>query len=189
MQISAELIRACKKGESRAQKELYVLLLPYLRAVARRYLFQETQLRDVLQDAFVKIFKSIKSYDSTKGEFRKWAVMITINTSHNANRKAGKMQQEEFIISKHDQAMNPEVFEKMSKDDLLAILSKMPTDLSVVFQMFCIDGFDHDGISEVLQIKTVLSRKRLSRARKWLKEYFVINKDDQSDLLTPIQYG
>ena len=62
----AELITRIKEGESTAMKELYDRHIGYLTAVASRYV-DDTLLRDVLQEGFVKIFSSISRFES-RGE-------------------------------------------------------------------------------------------------------------------------
>ena len=55
------------------------------------------------------------------------------------------------------------------KGVLLKVLKDMPPDYSAVFNLFVIDGYDHQEIAEILSIEPALSRKRLSRARVWLR--------------------
>ena len=65
MQIDRDLVELCVARDSKAQKELYVILLPYLRAIARRYLRDPSYLKDVLQESFFKIFRSIDTVSYT----------------------------------------------------------------------------------------------------------------------------
>lgn len=64
----------------------------------------------------------------------------------------------------------PEVLKKMSDEDLLMRLQKMPSELYEVFNLYIIDGFKHEEIGGMLSISSQASRKRLSRARKWIQE-------------------
>ena len=179
--IDRVIIDSCISQNRNAQKQLYSLLLPYLRAVANRYLRDISYSNDVLQESFVKIFKSIKYYDSSKGYIKHWAAKITINNCFNYNKRIIGNPKEEFVIEKH-QALSHEEMHSGSDEDILLILKKMPEPHFEVFNLSAIDGYSHTEISEMLNINPSLSRKRLSRAKSWLKKTFV----DAPNLLSKI---
>lgn len=172
MNVSAELIAKCRAGNRLAQKELYLLLLPYLRAVCQRYLFQSNLLQDALQESFVLIFKNMQQYDPSKGDFKHWAVRVTINATLNHNRKFRKQQDIDQLEEAHELAQEAEVYTKISDEDLLELLKQMPKQFYEVFNLYAIDGYSHEEIGSMLEIKPSLSRQRLSRARTWLKNTF-----------------
>ncbi len=185
MNISVELIKQCKLKDRRSQKELYLQLLPYLRVVCQRYIIKQTDIKDVLQESFVLIFKNIDQYDELKGAFHSWAVRITINATFNYNKRNSVINEDEFQLNYHDKGMEPEVYKNMSDDELFELLKKMPKNYFDVFNLFVIDCFDHQEISELLKISIALSRKRLSRARYWLKNEFVKNSNKNINLNYP----
>lgn len=174
MIISKSLIKNCIKRDPLAQKDLYSLLLPYLNVVVERYLYNNEDKQDVLQEAFINIFNNIDKYDNKRSQFKTWAVKITINCSLKNNAKRGRNRVTVLDDNKHGGFMNPEVIQKLSEDDLLSILKTMPESYFQVFNLFVIDEFSHNEISQALNINVSLSRKRLSRAREWL----VSNKND-----------
>lgn len=169
MQISQDLIKACKRKDRLSQKALYLKLLPYLRAVCRRYLYRENYLNDVLQESFVLIFNKIDTFDLNKGDFKKWAVRICINNSLNFNKKQ-HLKLTELTISEHDIPQLPQAYHQMSNEAILVFLKQMPKSYYQVFNMVMVDGYDHNEIAKMLDIDAALSRKRLSRAREWLKK-------------------
>jgi len=172
MDIKEELIFKCKSKERFAQKKLYKVLLPYLAAVVRRYLFDKSFEKDILQESFIKIFRHIDQFDSSKGVFHKWAVRITINTCLTQNTKNSSIQEEELRIGEHDLILGPTQYSKISNEKLLKVLQGMPTQYFEVFNLYVIDEFDHKEIASMLSINEELSRKRLSRGKKWLRQYF-----------------
>ncbi|MDA7501757.1 RNA polymerase sigma factor [Chitinophagales bacterium] len=172
MDIKTDLVLACIKRDEKSQKQLYVQLLPYLRAVSLRYLRNKSFAKDVLQESFVLIFKKIDQFDIRKGSFHKWAVKIVINTCLNYNSRIAKVIYQEFEIEKHDKGISPEVIKKLSNDELMKQLKKMPTTYFEVFNLHVIDGYSHQEIADLLSIEVDLSRQRLSRARSWLKNRF-----------------
>lgn len=169
MQIAEALIHSCKKNDAKAQKRLYMLLLPYLRAIVNRYLRDTSYEKDALQESFVKIFKTINSFDQKKGEMKSWAARITINTCLNLNKRLIGQPTEELKSVEFIQETGSYIQVVDEEGILLKFLKVMPPDYSAVFNLFIIDGYDHQEIAEILSIEPALSRKRLSRARDWMR--------------------
>lgn len=172
MQIDNSLIKACVSQNRKAQKQLYESLLPYLRAIACRYLKDTSYVKDVLQESFVKIFKSMDQYDFNKAPLKHWAARITINHCLNYNKRVIGAPKEEFTVASHDAAMIPAAEQGWTDEKLLFLLKKMPEGYFEVFNLFVIDGYSHQEIADLLGVHEALSRKRLSRAKNWLKTNF-----------------
>ncbi len=185
MQISNDLIKACMNQERKAQKQLYDLLLPYLRAVADRYLRDSSFCKDALQESFIKIFKSIAQYNPQIAPFHQWAVKIVVNTCFNFNQRIITKTHEELNPIQHDIPIAPETIKDLSDEYLLWILKQMPNDFFEVFNLFVIDEYSHEEIAEILNINEALSRKRLSRAKQWLKENLTISALGEKFVLKP----
>ncbi len=174
MNIAENLIQACAKPDRAAQKELYLKLLPYLRAVANRYLKDTSFTKDVLQESFVKIFKHIHKYDPNKAPIKNWATRIVINTSINYNERVVDEYTEELIIDIHE-SLEAQPMEQLSDSILLTLLKKMPKGYFEIFNLFVIDGYNHQEISSILGISEALSRKKLSRARSWINKTYSLS--------------
>lgn len=170
MTINEKLIKACRSQDRMAQKQLYELLLPYLRAVANRYLRDTSYTKDVLQESFVKIFRSLDKYDFQKAPIKKWAAKVVVNTSINFNNRVIKYAIIEFDTAQHDVDFIPIVANQLTNEHLLKILKQLPKGYFEVFNLFVIDEYKHEEIAKILGISEVLSRKRLSRAKEWLKK-------------------
>jgi len=171
MEIDKKLIASCIAQERAAQKELYQLLLPYLRGIANRYLRDTSYEKDALQESYLKIFKSIDQYDFDLAPLPVWAGRITINQCINYNKRVIGIPNEELKVEQHEASSRPAVLEKWSNENMLYILKQMPIGYYEVFNLFVIDGYSHEEIADLLGISEVLSRKRLSRSRTWLKKY------------------
>jgi len=178
MLVSKKLVDLCLSQNREAQKQLYELLLPYLRAIANRYLRDTSYTKDVLQESFVKIFRSMSQYNFEKGPFKQWAARITINNSLNYNKRVIGSPKDELVVSKHQGIVVPAVVEKWSSENMLLLLKQMPSDYFEVFNLSAIDGYSHVEIAEILNISEALSRKRLSRGKTWLKNFFQVEKDN-----------
>lgn len=116
------------------------------------------------------MFQNLKSYDENRASFKTWTVKICVNKCFKFNQKGGSNQFIEFNAEHHGLTVDPEVISKMSDAEMLLVLKQMPQEFYQVFNLFAVDGFNHDEIAATLSISTDLSRQRLSRARKWIKE-------------------
>lgn len=167
--MNNQLIHKCIKGERSAQNELYGLLLPYLTGICKRYLYDSSQLQDVLQEAFILVFTNLSQFDACKASLQTWVGQITINCCLKNNAKRSKSQ-EDMIEPPHEIQVLPQVLKRLSNEDMLRWLKRMPTDYFEVFNLYIVDGFSHREIAEILSIDEALSRQRLSRARTWIKK-------------------
>jgi RNA polymerase sigma factor (sigma-70 family) len=165
-----ELIGACAAGDRPAQKRLYTMLVPYLNTICKRYLNDHAHAQDVLQESFIRIFTHIRQYDAALSNFKTWSARITINCCLKQNGKTMSARIVSFEPSAHEIAIPPEVIRHLSNDDMLLILRNMPEQYALVFNLYCIDGFSHAEISDILGIDPALSRQRLLRGREWLKK-------------------
>ncbi len=172
MEVDYDLIQSCIAQDRKAQKQLYELLLPYLRAIANRYLRDTSYIKDVLQESFVKIFRSLDKYNFDKAPLKQWAAKITINSAFNYNKRVIGVPKEEFVVASHETPILPANVQNWTDDDLLLTLKKMPEGYFEVFNLFVVDGYAHEEIAVMLGISEALSRKRLSRAKAWLKKNY-----------------
>ena len=164
------LIQGCIEGNQRAQRKLFDGFSPKFFAVCLRYMKNNDEAEDVLQDAMIKVFSKLSEY-SKKGSFEGWMRRIVVNTCLDQIRKNQKLkfdaplEQEEYKLS-----TNAYIFEKLSADELIKEIQEMPPGYKVVFNMFAIEGFSHQEIAEHLGVAESTSKSQYLRARAYLKE-------------------
>lgn len=169
--VDIHLIASCLTNDRKAQRQLYDLALPALNLVCRRYLQNSADLKDALQDTFISIFQHLDQFDVRRANFNTWANRIAINVCLKKNAAQRRGRTVELSPAKHGQRIPPEVLDTLSNQDLIKWLKQMPGPYYEVFSLYVIDGFSHQEIGGLLQIEVALSRKRLSRARGWLKKH------------------
>ena len=165
------LIQRCLKGERKAQRELYDLTFPYLRAIVQRHLYNSQEWNDVLQEIYLRIFRSLFSFDSEKGTFLNWSSRIAINASITYGQKAASQKTTTLIVEHHEPAVKPLAINNLMVEQILQEMREMPKDFYQVFMLVSIEGFTHIEASELLGISGDLSRQRLSRAKLWVKKH------------------
>jgi RNA polymerase sigma-70 factor (ECF subfamily) len=179
--ISPELIASCLANKRVAQRELYDRCLPYLGLVARRYLNDEAEIKDVLQDSFVQLFRKLQQFDETRASFKTWSTRVVINNCLKRNAKNERLETVELSPEAHAHAIAPEVLTALDNKELTDWLKQMPAEYYEVFNLSVVEGYNHAEIANLLGIDAALSRQRLSRARKWL------SKACQSDKSAPLR--
>ena len=164
------LIASCLKGNQMAQKTLFDSFSPKFFALCLRCMNSTDDAQDVLQDGMVKIFTKLPEY-SGKGSFEGWMRRIIVNTCLDQIRKNQKLKldvsidKEEYKLS-----INANILENLSANELMEEIKKMPPGYRVVFNMFAIEGYSHQEISEKLGVKESTSKSQYLRARAYLKE-------------------
>jgi RNA polymerase sigma-70 factor (ECF subfamily) len=173
------VLAGCLAGDPKAQRALFDFLLPYLRHAVQRYVWEEEEVQDVLQEAFVRIYRSLDQFDASKAQVQTWATRIAINQAiTSGKRKAARPQVLRDEDRFNERGEGPAVLEDLAAEDLLHELRRMPPELYQVLMLHAVDGHDHGEVAELLGISVWSSRKRLSRARKWVKKHFGRHEKD-----------
>jgi RNA polymerase sigma-70 factor (ECF subfamily) len=143
---------------------------PLVMTVCRRYAPDQAGAEDILQDAFVKLFRTIHSYDDQKGAIDAWIRKITVNTAIEHWRKWRKQWQ--ILSDAHFPESAAEADSNLYWDEeaLLQLIADLPPGFRIVFNLFAIEGYSHQEIAQALNITESASRSQLARARKWLQE-------------------
>ena len=162
-----QLIEGCRKGERRAQKELYDAYSRKMMGVCLRYVNDRETARDLLQDGFIKIFTSIGQYTG-KGSFEGWMKRIMINTAMEKFRKNSPLQIVEELPEIED---NEDIDEEVSiPEEVLAdFVNQLPERYKMVFNLYVIEEMSHKDIAALLGINEGTSKSNLARAREILK--------------------
>lgn len=182
MLSEADLIRGCKNYNRAAQQELYLRFSPKMRAVCIRYLGNQEECKDILQDGFVKVFSNIHLYAGT-GSLEGWIRRVIVNTAITYCKKQKKYNHkdigelEDDMIADHSEEEaefeNMEViaFEKLSAEELIASLNILAEPFRLVFNLYYLEGYSHKEIGTLLSIQERTSRTRLFRGRKILQKH------------------
>ena len=166
-----QLIAGCKVGKPRAQKELFEQYASAMLSVCIRYVNDRETAQDLLQEGFIKLYTKIDTY-SGNGSFAGWVRRIFVTTALEYLRQKDALKQsvniEEYdnLITDHDIG----VLDKLSADDLLDCISKLPDGYRTVFNLYAIEGYSHSEIADQLEISESTSRSQFMRARNILQQ-------------------
>lgn len=164
---SAELIQGCVEQNRRAQRELFYSYSKQLMAVAMRYTRDEATAKDVVQESFIKIYKSIGQLNNTKEYVLvAWMKKITIRQSLRQIEQNKSFQSKKELFEERLEA----AAKGLELQDVLKTLASLPEGYRRVFELFVIDGYSHKEIGELLHIEASSSRSQLTRARAMFQE-------------------
>jgi len=164
-----ELIEACVKGDRLAQKKLYDTFSRRMYVVCLRYTKSQQEAEDVLQESFIKVFKSLTGYRGDS-RFDYWIKRIVINTALNSQRKRLYMYPMVDVEDIKIASDNEKSMSNLHMEELLAMIRELPAGCQVVFNLFAIEGYSHKEIAEMLEVSEGTSKSQFFRARKLLQD-------------------
>ena len=165
-----QLLQGCMSGDRRSQKQLYQQFYGFAMTIAMRYSRDEMDAADIMSHAFVKIFRSIKSYDSNKGSLHAWIKRILINEGLDHIKSRNRFSENVEIETVPEPEIRNEVLEQMGADEIMKLVQKLPPATHAVFVLYAVDGYTHREIAEKLSISEGTSKWHLSEARKTLQK-------------------
>ncbi len=174
-----DLVEACKKGDQKAQFELYRLYNAAMYNTSLRIVGDSDDAEDVMQEAFLKAFTKLDSY---RGEvsFGAWLKRIMINKALDFLRlkreqlsleDAGEVRE---IVDEPDDSMDVEY----KAEAIKKAIYDLPEGYRIVLSLILLEGYDHEEVSGILNISNATSRTQYHRAKKRLIELLKRNSND-----------
>ncbi len=167
--MEQHIIQKAKEGDQKSLERLYKHFYGYAMSVALRYSNSRDEACEIVNDSFMKAFDKLNQY-KLENSFKGWFRRILVNTSIDYYRKNVKHYAAMDIDKANAESYEPEIVSQLSKDDILGLLRNLPEMLRMVFNMYEIEGYAHNEISEQLGIPTSTSRTYLARAKQKLRE-------------------
>ena len=167
METEQQLLNAIRGGEREAMRRLYERFAGLTMAIALRYIVNQEDARDIVQDSFVKILISLKRF-SHKGEgsLKAWVSSIVVHQaidyvkSHErllfTDQLPDEPEEEEPDVGR----VPPEVLNKM--------ISQLPPGYRLVLNLHVFEQLSHKEIAHLLGIMPGTSASQYARAKKEL---------------------
>jgi RNA polymerase sigma factor (sigma-70 family) len=167
------LIRACQKGDSKAQRLLYERFSAKMLGVCFRYVHDDVEAEEIMIEGFIKIFEKVVDF-KFEGSFEGWVRRVMVNEALmylRSNKKALLESSLDSIVYEPDAVYNTASLEV---EDILKTIECLPIGYRTVFNLYAIEGYSHAEIADKLAITESTSKSQLSRARailqsKWNK--------------------
>lgn len=180
--IHKDLVESCKKGNSRAQFELYKHYSKAMFNICYRMMNSREEAEDMLQEAFTECFLKLNTF-RYESSFGAWLKKVVIHKCINELKR----KKTELVFSE-----NLEIFKKTDKnyendyyDDInysvnkiMNAIDKLSDGYRVIFSLYLLEGYDHAEIAEVLGISESTSKSQYMRAKRKIEEIIKTNNHE-----------
>ena len=166
-----DLIRGCSENNRKSQEMLY---RRYARALYNLCLVYESDrdnAKDILQEAFIKIFRNIGSFDN-HGSLKGWMKRIITNTAIDHYRK--KSGEAQFVAIEnivHPCSNEESAASILNAKDIISQVNRLPEGARMIFQLYAIEGYSHKEIANILNISEGTSKSQINRAKQLLQQW------------------
>ncbi|MEC3876546.1 RNA polymerase sigma factor [Chryseobacterium salviniae] len=171
------LVSRLLQKEEAAWKELFEAHSGSLAYVCSRYIIDRDEVNDVLQNSFIKMFRSIDSFEYRgNGSLKAWITRIAVNESlqHIKQNSDFKIIADENDIADIEMEEEPDL-EEISQQEIMEMIRALPDGYRTVFNLFVFEEKSHKEIAEILGIAENSSASQFHRAKSMLarkiKEY------------------
>ncbi len=175
METERQLLEAIRGGERAALRRLYDRYSGYAMAIGLRYVPERDEVRDVIQDSFVRILTTISQFDYRgEGSLKSWVSRIVSNRAVDYLRQHQRFMTVDTIPDEPDIADEPDIG-GIPPDVLTAMIGRLPPNYRTVLNLYVFEQQPHREIARMLGIKESTSSSLFFRAKKLLarniKEY------------------
>lgn len=171
-EIHRNIIEGCKKGNQRAQYQLYQLYSKAMFNVCFRMMNKREEAEDLLQDSFTDAFHRLSSfrYDSTFGH---WLKRIVVNNCINElkRKKADLNFFDDMGWFENSKDETEEAYGNgLTIENVKKAMEQLPGGSRVIFSLYLLEGYDHVEISQILNISESNSKSQYMRAKIKVRE-------------------
>lgn len=135
--------------------------------IAYSYMNSCADSEDIMQDVFLKLYQSGKSFDSDE-HLKAWLIRVTVNKAKD-ELKACRRKQTQLIAECADTAAMPNY-------ELAEAIQTLGADYRVVVYLHYYEGYGIKDISKLLRISEANVKTRLKRAREKLRAFLTDNE-------------
>lgn len=163
-----QLIHGCINNNAQCQQQLFERFAGKMLTVCLRYATDRMEAEDILQDAFIKVYRNISQF-KFEGSFEGWIRRIVVNTALKYCQKKKMKFDEVKPESTNAGGLEPSAYNHLSETELMKLIHQLPDGYKLVFNLHIIEGYSHEEIAEMLNIKDSTSRSQLVKARRYLQ--------------------
>lgn len=164
-----KIVHLFRRGDVSAMDVLYAEYANYLTAVCARYIYDDDDVKDILQEAFIKIFTTIDTFDYRgAGSLKAWMGRIVVNESLQWLRQRKRSPFDRMEADPPDLPDDDPETEDLSSDELTQLIRQLPEGYRAVLNLYVVEGKSHKEIAQLLGIKPDSSASQLHRAKSML---------------------
>jgi RNA polymerase sigma-70 factor (ECF subfamily) len=167
--VSDDIIKGCLQQDASSQEQLYRICYPVMIKLCTRYSSDKNEAGAIYNEAMLKVFKHFKQFRA-QGDLAAWIRKIIVNTCVDFCRRQLKfVHQPPDETTMNEITLNPEVYGRISCNEVMRLLGELPRTTALVFNLFAIEGYKHEEIGKLLDIAAGNSKWHVNEARRILK--------------------
>ena len=173
METEQQLQEAVKAGNRQAMKRLYERYKGYAMSTGLRYIPDNDDVEDVVQDSFVRILTSIQQFNyQGEGSLKSWIGRTVANKAIDFIRRHEHVN---FTGTIPDMPDEEPKLERIPPDVLSNMIAQLPSGYRIVLNLYVFEHCSHKEIAQRLGIKERSSSSQFTRAKmiltKMMKDY------------------
>lgn len=181
-----QLVDGCVRNDRRFQELLYSRFCGKMNAICLGYSGNQNDADDILQEAFIKVFKNIRDF-RFECPLEGWIRKIVVHTAIDNYRISVKHPTIVLINESIDFIDDTEFPHPGDYSYFMDLISKLPDGYRLIFNLYVIEGYSHKEIAEKVGINEGTSKSQLSRAKKYLQHQLM--QEIQSQKPTQFEDG
>ena len=180
-QLAAMLVRRCVAGDAAAWEEIVQRYHRRIYNLCYRFAGSAEDAQDLTQDVFIKMYRTLKTYDLERGAFMTWVTTLTRNllVDHFRKTKQERLTDSlDTVPSEHEDAMplsdqikdkalppDARVQSRETGDTVHRALQKLSPDLREAVILRDLQDMDYREIAAVLKVPEGTVKSRINRGR------------------------
>lgn len=163
-----QLIAGCRRGDGGAQRLLYERYNARLFAVCLRYARDRSEAQDILQDAFLTIYRDLAQFQGY-GAFEGWLHRVTVRAALQHLRRKNPLRFAEDFNDLPPEIHNVHPDMELNGEAILQMVQQLPAGYRTVFNLHCVEAWSYPEIAAELGISESSVRSQYTRACKQLR--------------------
>ena len=163
------VLERARKGSQDSLMRLYDLCCDTVFNASYRIVLNAQDAEEITQDAFLKTFDNLSTFEGSERDFTAWVKTIAINKSIDMFRKRSKEPFYEEIDNTADRIDDDTDFEDFPIEKIKEALNNLPDGYRLTITMRLIEGMEFADIAERLGIKESTVRSQYARGLEKLR--------------------
>lgn len=192
--LESEIIKKCQQGDLEAFEKLILSYQKKVYTIAYRYVGRREEAEDLAQEAFIKVYRSLKTFRGDSS-FSTWLYHVVTNVCRDALRKNSRKLEEDSLdcavttekgeIRREivDWSMSPAfLYEQKELGEFLqSLINQLSPEYKAVILMREIQDMSYEEIAQAMNCSLGTVKSRLSRARKTLRDMIQSSMEQRSE--------
>lgn len=174
-----DALERCLRNREDGKAFVYKKYYGYLMAIIIRYVKQDVDAEELVNESFVRVFRKLESFnrdiddENLEKSFRAWIGRIAANISIDFLRSKKQLYSVEDMAEGDMHTPSVQLDSRLEVNEILSLLDQLPEIQKTIFNLYEIEGYSHDEIAQMLNIPDSTSRTYLTRAKQKLRKLYL----------------